>query len=122
VPDTGAGTWLLPRLIGTSRALELLYSGRFVDAHEALALGYVLKVVEPEKLADEARSLATSFLQGSPLSQRMIKDLVYQSETRDFSQHMDAHTAAMKTCFASEDHREGVASFLERRPAKFVGR
>jgi enoyl-CoA hydratase len=122
VPDTGAGTWLLPRLLGASRALELLYSGRFVDAQEALALGYVLKVVEPEKLADEARSLAASFLQGSPLSQRLIKELVYQSETRDFAQHMDAHTAAMKTCFASEDHREGVASFLERRPAKFVGR
>jgi enoyl-CoA hydratase len=122
VPDTGAGTWLLPRLLGHARALELLYSGRFVDAQEALALGYVLKVVEPEKLLDEARALATSFLQGSPLSHRLIKELVYQSETRDFREHMDAHTAAMKTCFASEDHREGVASFLERRPAKFVGR
>jgi enoyl-CoA hydratase/carnithine racemase len=122
VPDTGAGTWILPRLLGHSRALELLYSGRFVDAQEALAIGYVHKVVEPEKLQAEARSLATSFLQSSPLSQRLIKELVYQSETRDFGQHMDAHTAAMKTCFASEDHREGVASFLERRPAKFVGR
>jgi len=122
VPDTGAGTWILPRLLGHSRALELLYSGRFVDAQEALALGYVHKVVEPEKLQDEARSLAASFLQSSPLSQRLIKELVYQSETRDFGQHMDAHTAAMKTCFSSEDHREGVASFLERRPAKFVGR
>jgi enoyl-CoA hydratase len=122
VPDTGAGTWILPKLLGHSRALELLYSGRFVDAQEALALGYVLKVVEPEKLADEARSLAVSFLQGSPLSQRLIKELVYQSETRSFGEHMQAHAAAMKTCFASEDHREGVASFLERRPAKFVGR
>jgi enoyl-CoA hydratase len=122
VPDTGAGTWILPKLLGHARALELLYSGRFIDAQESLALGYVLKVVEPEKLADEARSLATSFLQSSPLSQRLIKELVYQSETRSFAEHMDAHTAAMKTCFASDDHREGVASFLERRPAKFTGR
>ena len=122
VPDTGAGTWILPKLLGHSRALELLYSGRFVDAQEALALGYVLSVVEPEKLQEEARALAASFLQGSPLSQRLIKQLVYQSETRDFGEHMDAHTAAMKTCFASDDHREGVASFLERRPAKFSGR
>jgi enoyl-CoA hydratase len=122
VPDTGAGTWILPRLLGHSRALELLYSGRFLPAEEALALGYVLKVVEPEKLQDEARSLATSFLQSSPLSQRLIKELVYQSDTRSFAEHMQAHTEAMKLCFASEDHREGVASFLERRPAKFVGR
>lgn len=122
VPDTGAGTWILPRLLGPSRALELLYSGRFVDAQEALALGYVLRVVEPEKLLDEARSLAASFLAGSPLSQRLIKELVYQSASRDLGQHMDAHTAAMRTCFASEDHREGVAAFLERRPAKFAGR
>jgi enoyl-CoA hydratase len=122
VPDTGAGTWILPRLLGPARALELLYSGRFVDAQEALALGYVQRIVEPEKLLAEARSLASSFLAGSPLSHRLIKDLVYQSASRDFAQHMEAHTAAMKTCFASEDHREGVASFLERRPAKFVGR
>ena len=122
VPDTGAGTWILPRLLGHARALELLYSGRFVSAEEALAIGYVLKVVEPEKLQDEARSLATSFLAGSPLSHRLLKDLVYQGESRDFAAHMDAHTAAMKTCFASDDHREGVASFLERRPAKFTGR
>jgi enoyl-CoA hydratase/carnithine racemase len=121
VPDTGAGTWILPRLLGQARALELLYSGRFVDAQEALAIGYVARVVEPEKLQAEARSLATSFLAGSPLSHRLIKELVYQSASRDFGQHMDAHTAAMKTCFSSEDHREGVASFLERRPAKFVG-
>jgi enoyl-CoA hydratase len=122
VPDTGAGTWLLPRILGPARALELLYSGRFVDAEEALALGYVLRVVPPEKLLDEARSLAASFLAGSPLSHRLIKDLVYQGASRDHAAHMDAHTAAMKTCFASDDHREGVASFLERRPAKFTGK
>jgi enoyl-CoA hydratase len=122
VPDTGAGTWILPRLLGHSRALELLYSGRFVDAQEALAIGYVLKVVEPEKLQGEARSMAVSFLAGSPLSHRLIKDLTYQAESRDFGAHMDAHTGAMKVCFSSDDHREGVASFLERRPAKFTGR
>ena len=121
VPDTGAGTWILPRLLGPSRALELLYSGRFIDAEEALALGYVQKVVPPEKLLDEARSVATSFLAGSPLSHRLIKELVYQSASRDHGAHMLAHTEAMKTCFSSDDHREGVASFLEKRPAKFSG-
>jgi enoyl-CoA hydratase len=122
VPDTGAGTWILPRLLGPARALELLYSGRFLGAEEALAIGYVAKVVPPETLLAEARALAESFLAGSPLSQRLIKELVYKSAERDLAAHMLSHTEAMKTCFASEDHREGVASFLERRPARFTGR
>ncbi len=122
VPDTGAGTWILPRLIGQARALELLYSGRFLGPEEALAIGYVSRVVAPEALLGEARSLAESFLVGSPLSQRLIKDLVYKSAERDLAAHMVSHADAMKTCFASEDHREGVASFLERRPARFSGR
>lgn len=122
VPDTGAGTWLLPRLLGHSKALELLYSGRFVGADEALDLGYVSDVVAPEALADAARALAESFLAGSPFSHGLMKDLVYGGLDRSHEDHMAAHTAALRACFDSDDHAEGVASFLERRPARFVGR
>ncbi len=122
VPDTGAGSWLLPRLIGPSRALELLYSGRFVGAEEALALGYVVRVVEPEALLPAARELAQSFLAGSPFSHQRIKQLVYAGLERDQLAHMQAHSEALRACFRSEDHKEGVASFLERRPARFSGR
>ncbi|HKI73434.1 MAG TPA: enoyl-CoA hydratase/isomerase family protein, partial [Pseudomonadales bacterium] len=73
VPDTGAGSWLLPRLIGTSQALWLLYSGEFISAREAHELKYVSGVCEPEQLMDEARKLAESMLVGSPFSMQRIK-------------------------------------------------
>ncbi len=122
VPDTGAGTWLLPRVIGLSNALRLLYSGEFLGAEEALRLGYVARVVEPEALLDAAREEARRYLAVSPLSLRLIKQLTYEGLERPLSAHMPEHLAAMRTCFASEDHKEGVAAFLERRTAKFVGR
>jgi enoyl-CoA hydratase len=122
VPDTGAGTWLLPRLLGPQQALRLLYTGAFLSADEALALGYVLDVVAPDELLPRARALAEAILAGSPHSMRLVKSLVYHGFERDVSEHMVAHTEAMTACFRSDDHSEGVASFLERRPAEFTGR
>ena len=122
VPDTGAGSWLLPRLIGMSQALKLLYSGEFITADDALSLGYVMGVYEPDDLMNQAHLLATAILQGSPFSHQRIKHLLYEGLGLDVSAHMKNHTAALAECFKSEDHKEGVASFLERRPAKFTGR
>jgi enoyl-CoA hydratase/carnithine racemase len=122
VPDTGAGTWLLPRLIGLPHALRLLYSGEFLGAEQALELGYVVGVVEPEQLPDAARQIATAFLAGSPFSQRLIKELVYQGLERDLGEHMRHHVEALQACFRSDDHKEGVTAFLERREARFTGR
>lgn len=122
VPDTGAGSWLLPRLIGPAKALKLLYTGAFLTADEALALGYVDAVVAPEVLQDEARALAMAMLKGSPFSQTRIKALVYEGLGSEVGAHIERHTRALAECFGSEDHREGVASFLERRDAHFTGR
>ena len=122
VPDTGAGTWILPRIVGLQQALRLLYTGDFVDAAEALQLGYVLDVVEPDALLPSTRVLAERIAAGSPHSQRQLKQLVHLGLTSSVGEHMERHTAAMAACFKSEDHREGVASFLERRPAVFTGR
>lgn len=121
VPDTGAGTWLLPRLVGVPAALDLLYSGRIIDADEALALGFVREVVEPAALLPRARELADSYLAGSPFALARIKSLAYEGLARDVDEHMRAHVAALSECFKSDDHREGVASFLERRPPSFTG-
>jgi enoyl-CoA hydratase len=122
VPDTGAGSWLLPRLIGPSRALRLLYSGGFLEAAEAREIGYVAELVAPEALADAARAEAQRYLASSPFSLRRMKELVWRGLERDVADHMQAHVTALSACFKSEDHKEGVASFLERRPAKFTGR
>jgi enoyl-CoA hydratase len=122
VPDTGAGSWLLPRLIGTSQALWLLYSGEFISAQEAHELKFVSGVFEPEELTDRTRVLTDAILQGSPFSQQRIKSLVYEGLSNDVSGHMLNHTKALAECFKSADHKEGVASFLERRAPHFVGK
>ncbi|MBI1181920.1 MAG: enoyl-CoA hydratase/isomerase family protein [Alphaproteobacteria bacterium] len=121
VPDTGAGTWLLPRLLGPQRALQLLYSGRFLSAEEALEIGYVGAVVAPEDLLAAARAEAETFLRGSPFALTRIKALVYEGLERSAAAHMEAHTAALRECFDSDDHAEGVASFLEKRDPRFTG-
>ncbi len=122
VPDTGAGTWLLPRIIGVQPALKLLYTGEMIDAAEALRLGYVLDVVSSDDVLPRAMELANTIAAGSPHSLGLIKSLVHQGLTAPVGEHMERHTAAMAACFKSDDHREGVASFLERRPAEFTGR
>ena len=122
VPDTGAGTWLLPRIVGLQNALRLTYTGAMIDAAEALRLGYVLDVVAPDELAGRVAALAEQVAAGSPHSFRWLKQLTYQGLTASVDEHMERHTAAMSACFKSDDHREGVASFLERRPANFTGR
>ena len=121
VPDTGAGSWLLPRLIGPSRALRLLYSGAFLEAAEAAQIGYANQVVAPEALMDAAYAEARGYLTSSPFSLRHMKNLVWRGLERDVATHMEAHVQALSAAFKSADHKEGVASFLERRPAKFTG-
>ena len=121
VPDTGAGTWLLPRIIGIQPALKLLYTGEMIDAAEALRLGYVLDVLSRDDLLATAMELANTIAVGSPHSLGLIKSLVHEGLTAPVGEHMQRHTAALAACFKSDDHREGVASFLERRPAVFTG-
>lgn len=122
VPDTGAGSWLLPRQVGLPTALRFLYSGAFVSAEEALAVGYVTAVVDPDRVVDEARRLAAALAQGSPFATRRVKQLVYAGLSRDAPGHLDQHRVVLRECFGSDDHREGVASFLERREPRFTGR
>ena len=121
VPDTGAGTWLLPRIVGLQPALRLLYTGEMIDAAEALRLGYVLDVVASEDLLGAAMQLAETIAAGSPHSLGLVKSLVHEGLTSPIGDHMARHTAALAACFKSDDHREGVAAFLERRPAQFTG-
>lgn len=122
VPDTHAGTWLLPRLIGPGRALHLLYSAEFLSAEDAFTLGYVNEIVAPDQLQDRAQDLAKRYLNSSGFAQARIKELVYEGFTADVEEHTQRSAAFMKECFASEDHKEGVMAFMERREPQFTGR
>jgi enoyl-CoA hydratase/carnithine racemase len=122
VPDTGAGSFLLPRLIGPSAALRLLLSGELIDAAEALRLGFVHAVVPPEELAAAAAAEVRRFLAASPFAVRRVKALVYAGLARPVDGHLRETAALLEECFRSDDHREGVAAFLERREARFTGR
>ena len=81
----------------------------------------MIDVVPSDELLPRAMELAATIAAGSPHSLGLIKSLVQQGLTAPVGEHMERHTAAMAACFASDDHREGVASFLERRPAHFTG-
>jgi len=122
VADTGAGTFLLPRLIGPTAAMRLLFSGEIIDASEALQLGFVTQVVEPDDLAAAAEDEAQRYLNASPFAVRRTKELVYGGMFRPVDEHLRETARMLEECFRSEDHREGVAAFLERRPAAFTGR
>jgi 2-(1,2-epoxy-1,2-dihydrophenyl)acetyl-CoA isomerase len=122
VADSGAGTFLLPRLIGPTAAMRLLFSGEIIEAAEALRLGFVTQVVEPEDLPAAAEAEARRYLDASPFAVRRTKQLVYGGMFRPVDEHLRETARLLEECFRSEDHREGVAAFLERRPAAFTGR
>ncbi|WP_418061292.1 enoyl-CoA hydratase/isomerase family protein [Pimelobacter simplex] len=122
IPDQGVGTWVLPQLIGAQWAKRLIFSGEFIDADQARDIGFVLDVVEPDQLPQAARELALAVSSGSPFALRRAKALINEGSSRTRDEHLQAHVVALTECEQSEDHREGVAAFFERRPARFTGR
>jgi 2-(1,2-epoxy-1,2-dihydrophenyl)acetyl-CoA isomerase len=121
VPDTGLGSWLLPRVVGLAAAYELLLDGAPLDAERALAIGYVSEVVEPDALLTRAREHAGALAERSPFAARRIKRLVREGLSWPLDEHLRAHAVALEECFRSADHAEGVAAFLERRAPAFTG-
>jgi len=119
-PDWG-GTWLLPRLIGRGAALEMLMTGRMVDATEALRLGLVDRVVPAAELAAETERLARAIASGPPIAIAGIKRALRQSEKNDLRTQIELESEHQLAAFRSKDAAEGMAAFFEKRAAKFSG-
>jgi enoyl-CoA hydratase/carnithine racemase len=122
VPGLGVGTYLLPRIIGLDRALEVLLSGKIYDAAESLQLGLVREVVEPGQLVERAIAKADEMSRGAPLATRWVKQLVYASLERDVDAHLEATRFLFELSFRPEDNAEGARSFFEKRAPRWSGR
>ena len=121
VADLG-GLHRLPRLVGPERAAELLFTGEVIDAEAALRYGLVSEVVPHESLAERAGDLAARIAANPPLAVRHLKEGLRRSFWGDYSETGTWISQTLGVLFQTEDHREGVASFLEKRPPVFTGR
>ena len=121
IPDSG-GSWHLQRLVGQARALGLALTGEPLAAEKAAEWGLIWKAVEDEQLDTEVEAIATKLAALPPLGLSAIKQIVRTSWSRTLDEELDLQRDEMRRLGFTEDYREGVAAFLEKRPANFVGR
>ncbi|MGI8927612.1 MAG: enoyl-CoA hydratase-related protein [Tepidiformaceae bacterium] len=115
-------SWLLPRLVGTAHALDLLYSSRVIGADEALSMGLVNRVVPQERLLDEARDYVRYLGEhASPRAMATMKKLVYDAQFTDLAASVQAANRAMGDSFQNPDFKEGLDAFAEKRLPRFEG-
>ena len=119
--DYGA-TWSLTRLVGTAKARELYLLGDVIGADEAYRLGMVNRLVDDEKLRDETTALARRLADGPRVALGYIKKNLFAAETEPFQTVLDLEAEHQARCAFTEDHKEAVAAFNEKRPPVFTGR
>ena len=120
-PDWG-GTYFLPRMVTSNLACEMFFLGDAITADEAYRLGLLNRVVEPDQLEAETRKLAERLRDGAAVSIAAAKHAVYASEHDNLERMLQYEVEAQIRCFESEDSREGVRAFLEKRSPNFQGR
>ncbi len=121
IPGAG-GTQRLPRIVGLKRAKELIFTGRLLDADEALELGLVNQVVESGELRKAVNELAQKLREKSPLILQFAKRCINRSVETDLQAGLNYESKLFSRCFGTEDQKEGVAAFLEKRQPHFSGR
>ncbi|MBI2206474.1 MAG: enoyl-CoA hydratase/isomerase family protein [Candidatus Rokubacteria bacterium] len=120
-PDWG-GTYFLPRVVGMAKAAEMIFTGEVIGADEALRLGIVSAVHAPEQLLPATYELAARIAAGPPIAIRLARRALYHNQDVDLRAALEFETFAQNVCFETEDAREGIRAFVEKREPKFQGR
>lgn len=119
-PDVGS-TWILPRRIGVARSMELSLLGEKLPAEKALQWGLINRVVDDGAALAEAMKIARELSQGPTKALGLIRGLYWDSTENCFEEQLDLEFRTQRVAGATEDFREGVTAFLQKRPAKFTG-
>jgi enoyl-CoA hydratase/carnithine racemase len=121
LPESG-GTWILPRLVGWAKAAEIIFTGRTLDADQCLAMGLVNQVVPEASLMEAARAMANEIAANAPLAVQSAKRMMRIGLSEQFDDHVHHVFLQLLPLFQSQDFREGMKSFLEKRDPKFHGK
>ncbi len=121
LPESG-GSWLLPRLLGWAKAAEVAFRGRTLSAEESLEMGLVNIVVEPDQLMPVAREWAAEIAANAPLAVQATKRMMRLGLEETFEANVHHVYLQLLPLFGTEDFREGVKAFMEKRPAQFQGK
>ena len=113
------GTQRLPRIVGLGKAKELIYTCAMIKADEALRIGLVNKVVPLENLMEEARSMAATICANAPIAVKLCKDAINRGMQVDIDKAVEIEAGDFGKCFATEDQKEGMTAFMERRAKNF---
>lgn len=117
-----SGTYRLAKLVGQGYAKEMIYTGKAIRADEALRIGLVNAVYEPEELMDKVMETAQKIVANAPLAIAHAKRCINESYDLIADDAIELENVAFGKCFATDDQKEGMAAFLEKRPAKFIGK
>ena len=121
IPASG-GCYFLPRIVGVANACDLIWSGRIMDAQEALRMGYVSRVVPHDELPAATKEITSQLAKGPSVAIQLVKRLIYRGLELDIDKSLEDHNTAMLIVERTEDAKEGPRAWVEKREPIFKGR